>query len=63
MSGGDRGGVHNVEAGWGDCAIVLAGSLVTGDHVFEVRAVDAAGNVDPSPASAAFSTQVTSTTT
>jgi hypothetical protein len=51
------GDVNDTEAGWDACATVLATSLATGDHVFEVRAIDAAGNVDPSPASAAFSVQ------
>jgi Tol biopolymer transport system component len=53
---------EQLEAGWGACAAVLAGSLATGDHTFEVRAIDAAGNVDPSPASAFFSVETTPTT-
>jgi Tol biopolymer transport system component len=56
------GDVINAEAGWGDCTAVLGGSLVDGDHGFEVRAVDTAGNVDPSPASAVFTVGTPSAT-
>ncbi len=37
-------------------------SLADGDHSFDVRAVDPAGNVDPSPASRAFSVQAAAPT-
>lgn len=41
---------------WGDCASpsTLVG-LSEGSHSFEVRAIDAVGNIDPSPAVATFS--------
>jgi hypothetical protein len=42
-------------AGWAACPQNLVHHLTTGPHRLEVRAVDAAGNADPSPAIAVFS--------
>ncbi|MGH2976033.1 MAG: DUF4082 domain-containing protein, partial [Solirubrobacterales bacterium] len=47
-------------AAWTDCPSPQEyGSLAEGSHEFEVRAVDAAGNVDTSPASAAWTVDTT----
>jgi len=43
------------EAGWTQCAQRLVQHLTAGPHRLAVRAVDAAGNADPSPAEAVFS--------
>jgi Hypothetical glycosyl hydrolase family 15 len=41
--------------GWADCSSPKPYSgLAKGSHTFEVRAIDTAGNVDPSPAARAF---------
>jgi hypothetical protein len=38
--------------GWNDCdSPKTLGSLIDGEHTFEVRATDQAGNIDPTPAS------------
>ncbi len=43
-------------AGWASCSTgEELGSLADGPHLFEVRATDAAGNIDPSPARRSWS--------
>ncbi|MFO0750290.1 MAG: MopE-related protein [Myxococcota bacterium] len=50
---------------WSACdgGHVEYGELAAGEHVFEVRAVDAGGNADPTPARAVFTVDLTPPTT
>jgi Bacterial Ig domain len=50
--------------GWGGCASPKGyGSLALGPHTFQVRATDAAGNTDPTPASETWTISSAFTTT
>ncbi|MFT7579290.1 MAG: putative repeat protein (TIGR01451 family), partial [Myxococcota bacterium] len=49
---------------WMACTTpAMAEDLSDGDHSFQVRAIDASGNVDPTPATCAFSVDTTPPTT
>ncbi|MFT7578730.1 MAG: putative repeat protein (TIGR01451 family) [Myxococcota bacterium] len=51
-------------ADWSACsAPVITSELADGAHTFEVRAIDESGNVDPTPASCAFTVDTTPPTT